>query len=377
MFYASRVAVFYRLFCSRRWQAPFVPALFALFALTVADPPAAVASCSPDASAAEQDHGEGISDQRIAELRRRDRLDELSEELAQALDGKNLSAPRRAILQLEQGKTLETLALRQPAGAERVRLQKRAVELLSEFTRKQPRHARLLEAQKSLAQVQVQQAGGFAKQAAEAPSERRPLLLKKTRITFEQARKTLAVWQRGLTAKLRAMPAFIDRKQNPKQWRQRTVLRADLLQAQLQSAASLEYLADTWPDDSQQRQEKLTAAAKDFAGLYERYRTRLAGLYALLYQGRCLHKLGRPRDALEKFDDLREQPSSIPALRTLQSEAVLLAVPCWLDAKVKRPRVAVRVTEAWLAQIRDWPDQKKYVARLEARLQEARAALPD
>ena len=68
---------------------------------------------------------------------------------------------------------------------------------------------------------------------------------------------------------------------------QRKQLRADNLQTELLAAAVREESADTFPDGSSEFEQRLVEAANLYDGIYKNYRTRLAGRYARMYQGRC------------------------------------------------------------------------------------------
>src|SRR5437899_4872793 len=56
-----------------------------------------------------------------------------------------------------------------------------------------------------------------------------------------------------------------------------------------------EEVADAFAKDSKEFTQALTTAADAYKKIFEDYRTRIAGLYARLYQGRCLQKLASTR----------------------------------------------------------------------------------
>jgi cellulose synthase operon protein C len=112
----------------------------------------------------------------------------------------------------------------------------------------------------------------------------------------------------------------------------RDILRTDYLQAQLLAAAVKEETADTKKPGSPEYKALVTTAAEQYGEVYDKYRTRLAGLYARMYQGRCSQKLGNHKDALSYFGELLEQPDNPEEFRTLKTKTLLLAKDSWRAA---------------------------------------------
>jgi tetratricopeptide (TPR) repeat protein len=64
--------------------------------------------------------------------------------------------------------------------------------------------------------------------------------------------------------------------------------------------------------------------------IYEKYRTRLAGLYARLYQARCEQKLGKHKEAMALLNnDVFSQPDQPDPFRTLKIKGTILAMESW------------------------------------------------
>jgi tetratricopeptide (TPR) repeat protein len=83
------------------------------------------------------------------------------------------------------------------------------------------------------------------------------------------------------------------------------------------------------PPDSKQQTEALTKAAAAYKEVHEKYRTRLAGLYAHMYHGRCLQKLKKHKEATAIFGELLSNPDAPEAFHTLKVKVMALAVESW------------------------------------------------
>lgn len=123
--------------------------------------------------------------------------------------------------------------------------------------------------------------------------------------------------------------------------------RADFLQARLLVPAIREEKADTYPEDAEERKTLLTKAATEFKDAHEDYRTRIAGLYAQLYEGRCYAKLKNEKEALYCFNSLLEQPDA-QEFRVLKLKTLVLAVPLWLDSDPPKVDEALKKIDALL-----------------------------
>ncbi len=160
----------------------------------------------------------------------------------------------------------------------------------------------------------------------------RDSLMKEARQWFTEAGQVFETSRSQLEVKLETIPKNLDMN-NPSQRRLikiRDQYRTDYLQARLLIPAIKEETADTYADDAPERKTNLTEAAELFGKVYEDYRTRIAGLYARMYQGRCQTKLKDYKEALSLFNDIFEQPDSPDAFRTLKMKTMVLAIDCWL-----------------------------------------------
>jgi hypothetical protein len=155
----------------------------------------------------------------------------------------------------------------------------------------------------------------------------------------------------------------------------RDSLRGEYLLTLLRAAESLEKRADTEADGSPARQELLERAIKRYAEMYSKYSDKLAGLQARLYQARCLTKLGKRDDALKLInDDLLSITSDHPVSRQLKTQALLLAIECWMDESKRDYANIISQGTAWLETIRpaerdeeDWVRLRLLLARAHTR----------
>ena len=95
-------------------------------------------------------------------------------------------------------------------------------------------------------------------------------------------------------------------------------------------AAAREEMIETVEKGSKEWTDTLTQATDDYKEVYEKYRTRLAGLYARMYQGRCLQKLNKHKEASAIFNELLANPDTPDAFRTLKVKVMALAVDSWV-----------------------------------------------
>lgn len=99
-------------------------------------------------------------------------------------------------------------------------------------------------------------------------------------------------------------------------------LRTEDLQTRLLYAAALEESVETYPLGSDAREQMLRRSADEYCRVFEAYPTVVGGLYARLYYGRCLQKLGQTDDAAVIYENLLNSlPDAPEAFRTLKARA--------------------------------------------------------
>ena len=125
-----------------------------------------------------------------------------------------------------------------------------------------------------------------------------------------------------------------------KLWSVRDAYRRDYLQARLTLAAIAVDVAETHEKDSPEYKREIKKAAREYGVLFEKYSTRIAGIYARVKQGECLQKAGDHEAALKCFSDVNEQRDDMPALRRVKLMSIRRSMQSWLalekhDAMIK------------------------------------------
>jgi len=207
-----------------------------------------------------------------------------------------------------------------------------AQTVLREFVATHANHHLSSSAQTQLGNLLVERARMKVEQIKRDPGTadtRRP----EARKLYEEAHKLFSEQVGNIKKSLSSIRPNLNPKDPADQRviRLRDRLRADYLQAQLLSAVIKEETAETAPEGSDDYKALLKAAADEFAEIYEKYRTRSAGLYARMFQARCYQKMGEHKQALTYLADLLEQPDAPDAFRTLKLKTVRLAMDSWLD----------------------------------------------
>jgi tetratricopeptide (TPR) repeat protein len=240
-----------------------------------------------------------------------------------------------------------------------------AQDNLQKFTAANPNHPLASSAQKQIGNLFVERARIVLERAKKSASAAE---MTAANGLYQQAYESFDSTQKGIAKKLEALGP---NPPDPKAVELRDTLRIDYLQTQLLAAAIREEMADTVEKDPAKYKETLTAAAKEYGEIYDKYRTRLAGLYARMYQGRCYQKMGDDKEALSYLSELLEEPDSADEVRTLKTKALLLAVKSWAAASQKKYAEAIAKGTDWLSKVR--PNETKTSDWLELRLNLARA----
>jgi hypothetical protein len=155
-------------------------------------------------------------------------------------------------------------------------------------------------------------------------------------------------------------------------------LRALLLKTRLLIAGAYYEKSRALEPKSKEWEATLTESAKQYKELYEKYRTRGAGLFARYYEGRNYVVLGKRQDALLALADIRtlDGDGIIPSLR---AKAINASLECWLEDK-KYDEFDERLQKLALAPLtpdridHDWLGMKYRAALL---LERRAASIPD
>ena len=278
----------------------------------------------------------------LDQLRAKGQFDKAVDYLRDLKDSPEAPDEFKQTIDLEIGRTLVEASRTDRETMRREARLEEAVVSFRKFVKEHPDHLLVSSARSQIANTFVEHArikvtrsagNGIAEEAKQRQ-------LKDARTMFEHAATTLETSRKEMQEKLQAIGPLdpADRKLTAV----RDQLRGDYLQARLLLPAILEETADTFPDEAEERNKRLEQAVKQFQEVYAAYRTRLAGLYAKMYEGRCYVKLGEHKKALEVFGDLLEQPDDPAVFRQLKLNVVTLAVEAWLDDSQKKYKDAIR-----------------------------------
>ncbi|MEX0677517.1 MAG: hypothetical protein WD063_10610 [Pirellulales bacterium] len=275
-------------------------------------------------------------------LRGRRFYDEAFDYLEQLRASAHLGAPFQERLLYEQAVTL--LASASDTSDPRVRETRlaRAAELFEKFYASHPQHLLAASAKNQLAGILVERGRNELREALDTTKDSAAA---RAREWFEQARGQFAAAEKDLDAQLGTMPKLlapgeIELKDQKRQ------LAGDLAQARL-LRTSIDYeLAKTYEPASAKAKQHFTDAARNYAALYETYRTRAVGLLARLWEGRCYQELAQYTEALGCYQELMDLADA-DETRTIKTMATRHALECWTNDGVKKYQAAIERGERW------------------------------
>jgi hypothetical protein len=263
-------------------------------------------------------------------LRERGYFDLAIEYLDAAAASRAISPQFKETLLYEKGVTLVQGARYQRDPALREQQLDEAQKILRQFIDSHGSHLLAIAARSQLGNVIVERARNQVEKAKKLSGAEKQNLHKQARAQYEEGAKVFTALVDELREKLKAYPAALDEKKDARRIEERDRYRQDFLQGQLLAAAAREEMADALDKGSKDWIATLTTAADGYKKVYENYRTRLAGLYARMYQGRCLQKLAKHKEASALFTELLANPDSPEAFRTLKLKVMALAADSWL-----------------------------------------------
>lgn len=297
----------------------------------------------------------------LAALRQRKYFDEALEYLDQI--ARNPAAPieLKETLLFEKGVTLVEASREQRDPVLREKLLNDAQQLLNQFVGQRPDHEKVNAARSQLGNLIVERARVKVEDAAKLDDgPEKQAARTAAAALYEEGYGVFKALQENVKTQLERIPKTLDKrdKQQAKMAEQRLQLRADYLETLLLAAAIREESADAVAADDPKRTELLTDAAGQYAEIYTKYRSLLAGLYARMYQGRCNQKMKKFRDALGYFSELLDQPDEPEPFRILKTKVLKLAMECWLDPSEKKFVEAIKRGDAWIAKSRPTEDRE-------------------
>lgn len=236
----------------------------------------------------------------------------------------------KELLLYERGVTLVQASRIERDPALREKQLDQAQQVLEQFLKEKPGSLYIVAARNQLGTVLVERARQRLQRAQKATGQEKTQLVNEAKGLFDRAQKEFGALVEELRTRLKSYPAALDAKKDAKRIEERDRFRQDFLQAQLLAAAAREESAEALDKGSKGWTDALTSAADMYKKIYEDYRTRMAGLYARMYQGRCLQKLGKHKEASAVFNELLANPDNSDAFRGLKLKLMPLAVESWM-----------------------------------------------
>jgi hypothetical protein len=289
----------------------------------------------------------------LGELRANGYYDMAVEYLDRLQNSPSAPVELKEVLLYERGVTLIEGSGEQRDVSLRAKQLDDAQAALEQFLQQRPQHPLAMSAKSQLGNLLQKRATMLVDQARSPGGQaKQTQLLAEARKMYDDAYKVFVQASEDLKVKLQQRKKVYDPKTEKAEIEARDQERRDYLQAQLLAAAIKEEMAETTKEGSDEYNNLLTEAATAYGEIYETYRTRLAGLYARMYQGRCNQKTKKLVDALSFYAELLEQPDSPDAFRNLKTKTLLLAMQCWMDESQKKYAEAVQQGASWVAKIR-------------------------
>tara|TARA_R110002049_G_scaffold27321_2_gene94066 strand:- start:168967 stop:172017 length:3051 start_codon:yes stop_codon:yes gene_type:complete len=266
--------------------------------------------------------------------------------LTQMQDSPLAPAELKNSILYEKSQLLVDASRSQRDSAERAKQINQAQQWLEQFISSQPDHSKVNAARNQIGSLFVERARMKHEDSKRSNDKQQAAQARKL---YEQSFKVFSDLQASVAKQLEAIPKVLNTRdrEEAKLIEQRTQLRADYLQTELFAAAIREELADILPTGSKEQTKYIVEAADMYDGIYKDYRTRLAGRYARMYQGRCYWRLGDTKKALGYFGELLDQPNEPEALMILKSKTLAMAMEAWLSPGEKKYVEAIKRATRW------------------------------
>ncbi len=251
----------------------------------------------------------------------------------------------------------------------KTRLLDSAASLLDKFTREQPKHPLAPEVLTQLARLYVERGHTATLQGNDLKDGEAKARYEAARAAFAQAR---ALYDRALPLLLTAhdaFPKFIPDGNPKKEAKARLTA---LVNARLQRIVVDHEDALTWPDGSKERNALLDTAGEGFEKVYKDHRSQLAGLTALMLQGKCYEEKGEFGRAMGIYNELVAQPMNDPQFNEMRRTIGFYRII--VDGKRQEHALALDEASRWLQENVN-PRQQPTLNSLGVRLEFAKALI--
>jgi len=304
-------------------------------------------------------------------------LFDLARDYLERMEKSPLAPPEfRETVLFEQGLTLMAVSRKETSFDRRQELLDEAQQKFREFLTAHKNHDFAPKAKSQLANVLVERARVKVAEAERAKNKAdKPALLQEASKFFEQALTEFKSSQEEIRKKLESLPKALDPERDAQRIEYRDELRKDYIEVQMVQAVILYEMSDT-ATETKEKNELLKRAAEKYGEIYEKYRRRLAGMYALLQQGKCYQEMGGKKnvtEALTYYQELLEQPEDPQPFRILRTKTLVQTLQCWLSDDIEEKKIDPAILKAseWISKMR--PNETRDSDWLELHYELARA----
>ena len=288
-------------------------------------------------------------------LRRRQMFD-MAQAYLESLKTSNLvSAKVKQTILYQQGETLVEEAKTLRDASLRMKKLEEARQRFDAFLKAHPNHSLAASASTQLGNILLERG------RAQLDLSKRPTQVARKEQLVAEARQFFTGSQQvfdGAVAKyleeLQKFPKAIEPK-DKQQIAARNAVRLNLLQARLFAATVRYESSKAYDPGSDEWKSLLHKGAEQFGEIYQSNEKIIAGLFARMWQGRCMQELGDLTQALTFYEQLLVQPDS-EEFRDLKRKSLRSALECWIDDKEKKYDEAVKQGENWVKQARGQED---------------------
>ena len=272
----------------------------------------------------------------------------------------NLDPKLREILPYEEGVSLIAGSRSNRDITLRMKQLDDAAAKFQDFVKKNPKHSLVAMANTQLGNVLVERAKvEFEKSKRPVNVDKKDELLKEARRLFDEAKKVFENAEKQFEEDLKKYPNQLVQEENPELYAQRDITRRDYMQARLFAASVIYEAAQAYDEKDPKRKALLMESADKYQKINERWRDKLAGLYALMWAGRSLLEAGELKRALGLYGELMLLPISDtdPTTGALRAQTLRLAIAAWIDPAEKKFDEAIKQGEDWIGRARGVADR--------------------
>ncbi len=262
------------------------------------------------------------------------------------------AAEFKEVIDYEAGATLINAAMTGRVMAVREKQLEQARTHFEKFVKEHPGHPMIFSARSQLANLLVQRGRIEREKADEAENaDARENIAVEARKLLDEAEIVFSEQEAQAIEEHERFPKFIPQEE-AKRIEERDQVRRDILEARMALAGVKYELAVTYPKGGDGFKKTMKEAAERYGEVYEKYSTRLVGLYARMWEGRCYKELGDHVRAFEAFEELLEQPDEPTAFRALANRVLVLELETCLLSEVREYKKAMDRAAAWLEKTR-------------------------